>query len=230
MATETKTDGSTPPPDPSRLRTSVTEALGEADTVAAGRVQQLRQIHLARASQLARVAADVKAQPGANDADVARAEAAVAAARAVSSQLGRMHRQLSTPEPDVPAKGWVIHGHVSIAAADEEPKPVSGFTVFLVDAAKNYQEAYGFAYTDTSGYFLLKYEGAAQSANESSAADLFLEVADLKARPVYLSPTPSTPVIGTAIYQDIVFREDEQLGKVPGTGRKTAKPKAKPKS
>lgn len=215
-----------PPPDVSNLRSSLTEALAQADEAAAARVQHLQRVYQARASQLSRAAAEVKAQPGANETDVKRAEAAVAAARDVSSQLGLVHQQLTTPEPNVPVDGWVLHGHVFTAVSNAEPKPVPGFTVFLVDAAQAYRQAFGFAYTDEAGYFLLKHGGDAQ---ETRAVELFVEVADLKARPVYLSKTPFQPANGSATYQDVMLREgNPPLGEPPADVRRPRAPKREP--
>jgi hypothetical protein len=228
MATDTTTGGSTLPPNAPDMRSSLTEALAQADAAAAARIQELQRVYQARASQLSRMAADVKAQPGATADEVARAEAAVSSALAVSAQLGLVHRQFTTPEPSVPAAGWVLHGHVYKTTSSAEPAPVRGFTVFLVDAAQTYQQAYGFAYTDEAGYFVLKYEGG-DAASARAATDLFVEVADLKARPVYLSRTAFQPAAGAATYQDIILRESDQpLGEAPAGARKTAKP-PKPK-
>lgn len=218
MATDSRTGGPTPPPDVSNLRASLTEAFAQADEAAAGRVQQLQKVYQARASQFARIAADVKTQPGGNEADVTRAEAAVSSATAVSSQLGLVHRQVATPEPTVPAQGWVLHGRVFSAVSDTELLPVSGFTVYLVDAAKTYRQSSGFAYTDESGYFLLKHEG---DADKPRAIELFVQVADLKARPVYVSATAFDPVSGRATYQNIILREGSApLGEPPADVRK----------
>jgi hypothetical protein len=227
MATDSRTGGTTPP-DTSNLRSSLTEALAQADEAAAGRVQHLQRVYQARASQLSRAAADVKAQAGANEADVTRAEAAVAAARGVSAQLGLVHQQLTTPEPKVPAEGWVLHGHVFAAVSNAEPKPVPGFTVFLVDAAQTYRQTYGFAYTDAAGYFLLKHAG---DAEETRAVEVFVEVADLKARPVYLSKTPFQPANGAATYQNIMLREGSPpLGEPPGDVRRPRAPRRESQS
>ncbi len=99
--------------------------------------------------------------------------------------------------PQVSAKGWALYGHVF---DDEQPapKPLARYTVFLVDDQKTYQEAYGFAYTDETGYFLLSYSGTATGAGaqgkaaSGAAPNLFVEIADTKAQPVYLSTTPSS--------------------------------------
>lgn len=223
MATDTRTNGAAPPQDAPNLRASLTEAFTQADDLAARSVQQLQRVHQARASQLARAAADVRAQPGANEADVKRAEAAVSAAKAVSSQFELTHRQLATPEPVVPPEGWVLHGRVLGAASDGVLKPIAGFTVYVVDSAKTYRQSYGFAYTDDTGYFLLKHQG---DPEEPRVIELFVQVGDLKGRPVYVSATPFQPVAGTATYQNIILPEGAKpLGDPPAGVRRPRAPR-----
>jgi hypothetical protein len=228
MATDSKTGGTVPPADASRLQSSVTDAFAQADEASAGRVQLLQRVYQARASHLSRAAADLKAQPGANEADVKRAEDAVSSAKADSSQLALVHQRLATPEPAVPANGWVLYGHVLMAVPNAEPKPVAGFTVFLVDVAQAYRQSYGFAYTDAAGNFVLKHEG---DADETRAVELFVQVADLKARPVFLSKTPFHPGNGTATYQDIILPEGAPpLGEPPGDVRRPRAPRRESQS
>lgn len=233
MATDTSTAGSSLPPETSNLRSRLTDALAQADAAAAGRVRHLQWVHQARASRLSRTAAELKAEYGPNDAGVKRAEAALAAATAVGAHLGLVHRQMTTPDPAVAPNGWALHGRVFTA----DLKPVQGFTVFLVDAVKAYQQAYGFAYTDDSGYFLLNYAAAGTAGDKSAPApdartlELFIEVADLKARPVYLSATAFQPVIGAATYQNVVLPQGAQpLGEPPAEIRKASPLKRKGKS
>lgn len=233
MATDTRTDGSPPPPDVSEVRSSLTEAFAQADDVAGKRVQQLQLLYQARASQFGRIAADVKAKPGANEADIQRAEAALASTRAASSQVAMLHRRITTPEPSVTPDGWALHGRV----VSETREPIAGFTVFFVDTAKAYQQAYGFTSTDETGYFLLRYEGASATspakvttAKEASAAELFVEVTGLKGRLAYLSDTAFRPIIGAAIYQDIVLADGASTkGEPPAQVRKVSMPKREPK-
>jgi hypothetical protein len=83
----------------------------------------------------------------------------------------------------------------------------------VVDKSKTYQQAYGFAYTNSARYFLLIYAGLAKASREKPAAasgenpskgapqaaavpELFVEVVDTKAQPVFLSATAFQPVIG----------------------------------
>jgi hypothetical protein len=220
------------PPDASELGKQVAAGLASADTIAAQRVQTLIWVHQARAAQLSRTAATLKAQYGADDSGVKSAEAAVAAATADAARAAVVHQQVTTPDPQVTPTGWALHGRVF----DPELKPVSGFTLFLVDAAKAYQQAYGFAYTDDTGYFLLNYAGSDPAASDKSTAataaqpDLFVEITDSKVRPVYLSPAALRPVLGKATYQTIVLPADDQaIGTPPAEIQAVALPKRKKK-
>ena len=215
MATDLST------PDASELGKQVATGLASADTIAAQRVQTLIWVHQARAAQLARTAANLKAQYGADDSGVKSAEAAVAAATADAARAAVVHQQVTTPDPQVTPTGWALHGRVF----DPELKPVSGFTLFLVDAAKSYQQAYGFAYTDDTGYFLLNYAGSDPAAT-AAQPDLFVEITDSKVRPVYLSPAAFQPVLGKATYQTIVLPADDQaIGTPPAEIQAVALPK-----
>ena len=233
MATNSRTTTSNAPPDMSDIGNQVTSNLASADNIAAQRVQTLMWVHQARAAQLSRTAATLKAQYGPNDPGVKSAEAAVAVANADAARVAVVHQQVTTPEPQVAPSGWALHGRVF----DPELKPVSGFTVFLVDAAKAYQAAYGFAYTDDTGYFLLNYTGSDPASRDKSATatqdqpELFVEITDSKARPVYLSPTAFQPVLGSATYQNIILPADDQaIGAPPAQIRKVALPKRKKKA
>ena len=228
MATDSKTTTSDTPPDMSDIGNQVTSNLASADNIAAQRVQTLTWVHQARAAQLSRTAATLKAQYGPNDPGVKSAEAAVAAANADAARVAVVHQQVTTPEPQVASSGWALHGRVF----DPELKPVSGFTVFLADAAKTYQQAYGFAYTDDTGYFLLNYAGSDPASRDKSATatqaqpELFVEITDSKERPVYLSPTAFQPVLGNATYQNIILPADDQaIGAPPAQIRAVALPK-----
>lgn len=197
--------------------------LAAADEIAAQRVQTLAWVHQARAAQLSRTAASLKAQYGANDPGVKSAEAAAAAATATAAQVAMVQHQVTTADPQVAPNGWALHGRVF----DAQLAPASGYTVFLVDSAKNYQQAYGFAYTDDTGYFLLNYPGPDAASQAAATPELFVEVADTKARPVFLSTTAFEPVIGSATYQNIVLPAGQRpIGDPPPEIRQVAIPKA----
>jgi hypothetical protein len=228
MATDSRTTGgATPPPDASSLSRSVSDALGQADQTVAGRLQLLQQVHLSRASALSRRADALKAEYGANDAGVKSAEAAVAASQAASVQVAAARLRFATPDPEVAADGWVLQGRVF----DESGAPVPGFTVFLANEAKTYQQAYGFSSTDATGHFLLRFDGAASSDKAAAAAKagepaLFVEVADLKGRLAYVSDTPFVRVAGAAVYQDINLTGSASTrGDVPAQIRRVATPR-----
>jgi hypothetical protein len=232
MAIDSKTTTSDTPPDMSDIGNQVTSNLANADTIAAQRLQTLTWVHQARAAQLARAAAALRAQYGPNDTGVKNADAAVAAANTDAVRVAIVHQQFTTPEPEVAPGGWALHGRV----LDRELKPMSGFTVFLVDAAKTYQRAYGFAYTDDTGYFLLNYAGSDRASREKSATttqaqpELFVEITDNKARPVYPSRTAFKAVPGRATYKHILLPGDDQvIGTPPAQIRAVAQPKRKNK-
>ena len=234
MATDNRTPGSDAQPDPSNLASQLKEAFADADTAAAERIQNLQWVHQARGSQLARAAADLKAEFGANDAVVKRAEQAAAAARTTGARLSSLHRQMTTEDPPVAPGGWALHGHVFTG----DGKPVRGFTVFLVDAANAYQELYGFANTDDAGRFILASKPAetessketkAGSRAQAPAPELFVKVTDLRSRPVYLDTTPLPLVPGSVTYKDIELAEGAPpMGQPPGDAKRVA-PKPKPK-
>ena len=154
-----------------------------------------------------------------------------------------LHQRFTTPDPSVAPDGWVLHGRVF----DESRTPIAGFTVFFADAAKTYQQAYGFSSTDETGYFLLRYDGSraasydkapagkasaakASAANEARGTELFVEVTDLKGRLAYLSDTAFQRVLGAAVYQDIVVTESASTkGEPPAQVRKVSMPKREPK-
>jgi hypothetical protein len=229
MTTDSRTT-STSTPDASDLGNELTATLASADKSAAQRVQDLQWIHQARASQRSRTADSLKAQYGADDPGVKAAEAATAAANLAAARVSMLHQQVTTPEPKVAQGGWALHGRVF----DAQYQPLSGFTVFLVDDKKAYQQVYGFAYTDATGYFLLNYGGAsdslqdtAQNADRAAAVpQLFVEIVDTKAQPLYLSTAPFQPVPVTATYQNVTLSSGNRpIGDPPPEIRNIALPR-----
>jgi hypothetical protein len=230
---------SAPAADMADIGNQIASNLAAADDVAAQRVQTLAWVHQARAAQLSRTAASLKAKYGPNDPGVKSTEAAVTAANATAAQIAVVHHQVTTADPQISANGWALHGRVF----DAQLAPRSGYTVFLVDSAKSYQRAYGFAYTDPTGYFLLNYPAPAEASGQTPAAasgqtpseaapqaattpELFVEVADTKARPVFLSTTAFQPIIGGATYQNVVLPAGQQpIGDPPPEIRRVAMPK-----
>jgi hypothetical protein len=110
--------------------------------------------------------------------------------------------ELPNPAPriKVAQTGWAVQGRVSNA----QSQPVAGFSVFFVDAAGRYLPQFGFAYTDSSGYFVLNYPGS--NGRPSAPPELFLEVANTASAPVYRGSSPVQIAFGKATYQSITLR------------------------
>jgi hypothetical protein len=184
-------------------------------------------VQRARVSNLTRTVADAVARYGANSPEAQAAQAAVAATAITAARVAMAHQQFVTTPPEVAQAGWALHGRVF----DDQLNPVSGYTVYLVDAHNNYQQAYGFAFTDSSGYFVLNYSGPASAKVESSTAEaaspqLFVSVADTKAQPVHLSDTAFQPVTGNAAYEEIALAPGgKPIGDPPQAIRDVAMPK-----
>ena len=233
MATDSNTN--TNAADIADMGNQIDSNLAAADESAGERVQALAWAHQARAAQLSRAAASLKAQFGEKDSRVKSAEDEAAAAKDAAAEIAVVRHQVTTADPQVAANGWALHGRVFNA----QLAPASGYTVFLVDSAKMYQQAYGFAFTDDTGYFLLNYGGPGSasggktgsgsgkaSSQGTAASELFVEVVDTKAQPVFLSTSAFQPVIGSATYQSIVLPVGQQpIGDPPPEIRQVAIPK-----
>jgi hypothetical protein len=205
--------------------------LSAADTQAVQRLTTLGLIYQARQAQLTRSAASIAAQQGSGSEQATAAGAAAAAAKATAARLAVVRAQITTPAPAVGGSGWALHGRVYSAQLE----PAAGYCVFLVDAQKAYYPDAGFAYTDSTGYFLLTYPGtAAESGAPAGEAQpgtalqppaLYVEITNPDGRPVYLSTTALTPAPGTAAYQNFSLSPAEQpLGDPPPAIRAVALP------
>jgi len=217
-----------------KISSDVTTALSAADTTASQRVQTLSLVHQARLAQLTRTVASITARYGAGSPQAAAAEAKVTASKATIARVATVSQQVSVATPQVSATGWTLYGHVYNA----QLQPVSAYTVFLVDAKKAYQSAYGFSYTDSTGYFLISFAGdpeSSQSPTQQSSQpppaasqtlpQLFIEIANSNALPVYLSTTAFQPTLGTATYQNITLPAGEApIGDPPPEIRRIALP------
>ena len=223
---------------PEEFQAQITSGLTGADGIATQSAADLKLVHQARVAHLTRTAAFLTKKYGADDPRAKSAQDAVAGEKVTVARVSVVHQQVSTPVPQVAAAGWALYGRVFNA----QIQPVTGYTVFLVDAQKSYQQAYGFAYTDNTGYFLINYPGP-NSANSSASAtttntgssaaalQLFVEVADANAQPVYLSATAFQPAIGIATYQNVVLPAGEKpIGDPPPEIRAVALPSRKKKS
>jgi hypothetical protein len=171
-------------------------------------------------SRASRTLAELTAELGEDDPRVAAAKATVDATRSTIARVTLAGRQLTTPAVGVAADGWAVHGRV----VDADFQPAARFTVFLVDANKAYLRQYGFAYTDDTGYFLINAHAAGPGA-ATTQGQLFIEVADTKANPVFLSATAFTPMLGAVTYQTILLPAGGQpIGDPPPEIRRGALP------
>jgi hypothetical protein len=200
-----------------KISESITSTLSTADSSAVQSMQALTLVHQARLSQLSRTAAALKAQYGASDAGVKSAQAAVAASTSTIARLSVLQQEVNTPAPQLTAKGFALQGRVY----DASLKPLPNMTVFLVDATNTYQQQFGFAYTDETGYFLIN----AADSEAANAQPVFLQVADNKSRPVYLSPSSLALAAGATLYEKIVISAGgKPIGDPPKAIRGTALP------
>jgi hypothetical protein len=211
------------------LADAISSTLDSNDAQGAQRLETLGLVYQARVSQLQRDAAAVTALYGPRSAQAAAAQAAATSAQGSVARLGVLKQRVGTPAPEVPSGGWVLHGRVY----DDAASPVAEQTVFLVDVQGTFQRAYGFAYTDDSGYFALTGEGPAgstgEAADEAATApvqELYVEVANAKRQPVHLSSTAFQPAAGTATYQNIQLSPGgKPIGDPPRAVREVALPK-----
>jgi hypothetical protein len=168
MSAPTQPGSSTTPPTVAEINNTVASELSTADSTAAQGVQMLSNINQARLAQQTRAAASATARFGASSPQAVAAEARVTASKATVARVAIINQQVSAATPQVSATGWALYGHVYNA----QLQPVSAYTVFLVDAKNAYQSAYGFTYTDSTGYFLISFAGvpaASQSQDGSSS-------------------------------------------------------------
>lgn len=211
--------GSTTAPSASQFTSALNSALADADASSAATVQNLKLVHQAKLSQLTRTAAALKAQYGASDARTIAAEAKVTAGNAAVARIGVASQQAATPAPTVAATGWALQGRVY----DAQLQPAAQLTVFLVDATKAYQQQYGFAYTDVTGYFLINYAPPAGQAAQTPA--LYVEIANAQGEPVYLATASFQPAAGSTTYQTISLGAGKApLGDPPPEIKKVAVP------
>jgi len=201
-------------------------ALASADSNVTQSIQTLQLVHQARLSFANRSVKTLTSQYGTNDPRVKTAQSSVTARTVTIGKISLARQQFSTPQVQVASAGWALQGRI----VDAQLQPAARYTVFLVDGTRAYLQQYGFAYTDETGYFLINYAGSSPApaggvAATATVQPLFIEVADTKANPVYLSSTPFQPVLGTASYQNIVLPAGGQpIGDPPEAIRAIALP------
>jgi hypothetical protein len=220
------------------LESSKPVILSSADGYATDAAANLGLVQQARLSQFTRAAATATAQYGAGSKQAVAARNSVTATQSAISRITLVNQQVTTPAPTVAATGWALHGRVY----DSNLSPLPSYTVFLVDGDKSYLSTYGFAYTDNTGYFLLNYAGnaagtagAPTEGTDASAGggaqpvnalpEYYLQIADTKANPVFLSTSAFLPSVGAATYQVVTLPAGEPaLGDPPAEVRAVALP------
>jgi hypothetical protein len=220
MSTKSSTTGNLPTPTLDQISETTAATLAAADAGSSQAILNLQMVHHARLSQLKRNADALKKQLGPDDPTVKEAEAAVEVGSAKVARISVVHQELDTPIPQVAADGFVLHGRVY----SSDLKPHAKFTVFLVDSQKAFQEAFGFAYTDNTGYFLFNVAGA------KTTQPLFLAMTNTKGEPIFLSATPFQPAPASVTYQNITLPSGAHpLGDPPKAIRDVALPSRKSK-
>jgi hypothetical protein len=237
-ATEDPTQSAPTSMTPEELQTQINSGLTTADGAVTQSTGDLKLVNEARVANLTRTAAFLAKKYGATDPRVKAAQDAVAAGKITVARVFMTQQQLSTAALQVAANGWSLYGRVF----DSQLQPVSAYTVFLVDAQKTYQQAYGFSYTDSTGYFQIDYAGpqagnvpagtpGATAQAAAAAPQLFVEIVNANAQPVYLNTTAFQPVTGKAKYQNIVLPVGEKpIGDPPAEIRAVAIPNTQKES
>lgn len=189
----------------------VNTGIGQIDATSVDRIQNLSVTHQARLTQYTRIAAKVTAQSGATSAKAIAANAVVTDAQTHIARIAIFKQQITVPAPAVTATGWALYGSVY----NSSNAPVSGYSLYFVDASNTYQNAFGIAYTAADGSFHLVYAGP--SAGQTAlTTTLFVQVCNAAGDPVYTSPTAFTPTTGAATYQVITLPAGEKpLGVLP---------------
>jgi hypothetical protein len=221
MSTNTPLD---PASASAQLTATLPAALGSADSDSADAVGSLVLVLQARLSSRTRAATLAAAQYGSDSTQAKAAQSAIDAGNTAVARTQLASRQINAPKPAVGATGWALQGYV----LDSSGTGLNQYTVFLVDEQKAYLREYSFAYTDSTGYFLINYAASAQGGatqNASATPNIYLAVANNKAEHVYLGATAFSPVLGHATYQTITLAAGEPiLGDLPAEIKRVAMP------
>jgi hypothetical protein len=200
-----------------------TSALTAADATSADRLDNLSLVQQARISQLSRTVSSLTAQYGAGSAQVATAQAALTAVQGIAARVQMLRQQTAASAPTVTASGWAVWGHVY----DSNSNPLNGYCVFLVDSQKNYQNAYGFEFTDSTGSFAITAAAGASSA-AATIPTVFLAITNANAQLVYVGSQALALAVGSALYVDTSLAAGAPvLGDLPAEIRKVAVPRTK---
>jgi hypothetical protein len=141
----------------SAAKTAIQQSVQQSSSSLATQIPQqfatMTSVRQARINQLQRQAVTLKAQPAAAAKTAAALQTTIQFQQSSVASLGTVSAQASTAAPSVPANGWVLHGRVRNASL----QPAAQLTVILTDQDKVWQKQYGYAFTDSGGYFSLTY-------------------------------------------------------------------------
>jgi hypothetical protein len=215
--------GLTPDAANSDLNSGLTTGLAAADTLSASRLDNLGLVYQARVTQLTRTVNSLTAQYGSGASQVIAATAAVTATQSAAARVLMVKQQTAAVAPVVTSSGWAVWGHVY----DSQSQPIAGYCVFLVDAQKNYQQSYGFQFTDSNGAYTINYAGTTAEGTKTQTATptVYLAATNAKAQLVYESSKPLVLTLGSALYVDITLAQGEPvLGDLPTEIERVAQP------
>lgn len=182
----------------------------QLDPLTAQQLSRLTLVRQARINQQQREAAALTARYGATDSGVVALNAAIGGQQSVAALLSVTRDLATTTAPAVPAHGWVLNGRVR----DHQLQPIATLSVCLVDEQKSWLRAYGYAYTDATGYFTLS-NTLAESAPAPSPLSAYLEILNSAGQPIYLDSAAFTLGAGASLYRDIVLARQTPLGNPP---------------
>jgi len=220
--------GLTPDAANSELDSGLSTGLAAVDTTSASRIDNLGLVYQARVTQLTRTVNKLTAEYGSDSAKVVAAAAAVTATQGAAARVQIVKQQTTETAPVVTSAGWAVWGHVY----DSNSQPLTRYCVFLVDAQKNYQQDYGFQFTDTDGAYTINFAGATTQDGQTPPAptNVFLAVTNAKAQLVYESTKPLGLALGSALYVDITLPVGEPvLGDLPTEIERVAQPNSNAK-
>jgi hypothetical protein len=215
--------GLTPDVANSELDTGLTTGLAAVDSLTASRLDNLGLVYQARITQLTRAVNSLTAQAGADAKQVVKAKAAVAATQSTVARVQMVKQRTVATAPVVTSGGWAVWGYVY----DSKANPLSGYCVFLTDAQGNYQNAYGFQFTDSNGGFTINYAGTNAEGAQAAATPptVYLAITNAKAQLVSESAKALALTIGSALYIEITLAAGEpSLGELPGEIKRLAQP------
>jgi hypothetical protein len=180
------------------------------DSQTAQQLTGLTQIRQARLSQQQREAATLATEFGADDADVVALNTSIGVQQSFTSVLAVTRDIATIAAPTVPTNGWVLYGHIR----DNKLQPIATLTICLADEQKNFLSAYGYAYTDTTGYYILTYTPD-PSAPAPAPLSAYLEILNSSGQAIYIDSAAFSLNPGASLLRDLMLTSQTPLGGPP---------------